>query len=96
MISPASWREGQKLVKMVLGRGPEVPGHGRLAAADGHGRTGGTLRLNVTSCLRAEPPLLYYCVKVLPSAASYLHAILANVTTLFYFILFDHCLSVTL
>lgn len=57
VISPASWREGQKLVKMVLGPGPQLPGQGRLATADGHGRTGGTFRLNVTSFLRACTPL---------------------------------------
>lgn len=59
MISPASWREGQKLVKMVLGQGPQLPGQGRQATVDGHVRTGGTLRPNVTSFLHANTPLSY-------------------------------------
>lgn len=62
VISPASWREGQKLVKMVLGRGPQLPGQSRPATADGHGRTGGTLRHNVTSFFTCQyTSVLYYC-----------------------------------
>lgn len=62
VISPASWREGQKLVKMVLGPRPKLPGQDRPQTADGLSRTGGTLRLNVNSFLRASTPLSYITV----------------------------------
>lgn len=39
-ISPASWREGQKLVKMVLGPVPKLPREERADPADGLSRTG--------------------------------------------------------
>nr|XP_046246897.1 centrosome-associated protein 350 isoform X3 [Scatophagus argus] len=38
-ISPASWREGQKLVKMVLGPDPKLPGEDRPQPPDGLSRT---------------------------------------------------------
>lgn len=43
VISPASWREGQKLVKMVLGPVPKLPREEDTPyPADGPSRTGGT------------------------------------------------------
>lgn len=42
VISPASWREGQKLVKMVLGPVPKLPREDRPQPTDGVSRTGGT------------------------------------------------------
>ncbi|XP_035510051.1 centrosome-associated protein 350 isoform X1 [Morone saxatilis] len=39
VISPASWREGQKLVKMVLGPVPKLPREDRPQTADGLSRT---------------------------------------------------------
>ncbi|XP_041646864.1 centrosome-associated protein 350 isoform X2 [Cheilinus undulatus] len=39
VISPTSWREGQKLVKMVLGPVPKLPREDRQQPADGLSRT---------------------------------------------------------
>uniref|UniRef100_A0A4W6FUT2 Centrosomal protein 350 n=1 Tax=Lates calcarifer TaxID=8187 RepID=A0A4W6FUT2_LATCA len=45
VISPASWRDGQKLVKMVLGPGPRLPREEQTShPADGLSRTGETWR----------------------------------------------------
>ena len=40
VIGPASWREGQKLVKMVLGPAPRQPQEGRPQTSEGPGKTG--------------------------------------------------------
>lgn len=57
VISPASWREGQKLVKMVLGPVPKVPREeDRPQPADRLSRTGGTFY----TC--RYTPILYYYV----------------------------------
>lgn len=41
VISPASWREGQKLVKILLGPVPKPHQEDRSQPADGLSRTGG-------------------------------------------------------
>lgn len=60
VISPASWREGQKLVKMVLGPVPKLPREkDRPQPADRLSRTGGTWRPKLLLSIHATTPLSY-------------------------------------
>uniref|UniRef100_W5L5K6 Centrosomal protein 350 n=1 Tax=Astyanax mexicanus TaxID=7994 RepID=W5L5K6_ASTMX len=44
VISTSSWREGQKLVKMILGPSPRLPGEPRAQSAERERRTGASSR----------------------------------------------------
>ncbi|XP_037391549.1 centrosome-associated protein 350 isoform X4 [Pygocentrus nattereri] len=44
VISTSSWREGQKLVKMILGPSPQLPSEPRAQSADRERRTGASSR----------------------------------------------------
>ncbi|XP_078141690.1 centrosome-associated protein 350 isoform X1 [Centroberyx gerrardi] len=50
VISPASWREGQKLVKMVLGPVPRLPSEDRPPPADRLSKTGRPHRSSSDPC----------------------------------------------
>ncbi|KAM8744654.1 centrosome-associated protein 350 isoform 2-T2 [Acanthopagrus schlegelii] len=55
VISPASWREGQKLVKMVLGPVPKLPREDRPQQADGLGRTASHYRSSLDRRSESKP-----------------------------------------
>lgn len=57
VISPASWREGQKLVKMVLGPVSKLPREDRPRQADGLSRTGGKERPTLNSSIHTTAAL---------------------------------------
>ncbi|XP_034035575.1 centrosome-associated protein 350 isoform X2 [Thalassophryne amazonica] len=62
VISPASWRDGQNLVQMVLGPLPKFPKEDRLRPADRQSKTGQCPELNRQSphTSRESPPHVQY------------------------------------
>lgn len=63
VISPASWREGQKLVKMVLGPVPRLPREDRSPPDDRLSRTGVAWRPKLLPFYTCHyTPILYYHV----------------------------------
>ncbi|XP_073332105.1 centrosome-associated protein 350 [Pagrus major] len=55
VISPASWREGQKLVKMVLGPVPKLPREDRPQPADGLSQTASHYRSSLDPRSESKP-----------------------------------------
>lgn len=65
VISPASWREGQKLVKLILGPVPKQPGEDRSHQAGRLSGTGGTVHC---TCQNSPSYVTVLVIFMIPTA----------------------------